>query len=132
MFAVSADPKGSTGLDQVAQGMGGLMSVTGHPGDGPVRAGVAITDLTSGMFLAIGILAALHERDRSGEGQWVKTSLLEAMICDLPILAYASTAVPFTLDGMIFVAGAALLWAAMYGVRGIGPRSRCNAESSRS
>jgi formyl-CoA transferase len=66
------------GVDQIAQGMSGIMSVTGTPGEGPMRTGVAITDLAAGMYLAIGILAALHERDRSGEGQWVTTSLLEA------------------------------------------------------
>jgi crotonobetainyl-CoA:carnitine CoA-transferase CaiB-like acyl-CoA transferase len=68
------------GVDQIAQGMGGLMAVTGFPGDGPVRAGTAIADLTGGLYLAFGILAALIERDRSGEGQWVHTSLLEAMV----------------------------------------------------
>src|SRR5437870_9457209 len=65
------------GYDQIAQGMGGLMSVTGLPGQGPVRVGVPIADLTAGMYLAIGVLVALHERERSGEGQWVHTSLLE-------------------------------------------------------
>jgi formyl-CoA transferase len=70
-------------VDQIAQGMGGLMSITGLPGQGPVRVGIAIADLTSGMYLAIGILVALHERERSGEGQWVHTSLLEAQIAML-------------------------------------------------
>jgi formyl-CoA transferase len=68
------------GVDQIAQGMGGLMSVTGIPGQGPVRVGIPICDLTSGMFLAQGILIALLEREVSGEGQWVHTSLLQAMI----------------------------------------------------
>src|SRR4029079_5126478 len=68
------------GVDQIAQGLGGLMSVTGLPGQGPVRVGVAISDVTAGLYLACGILTALHERTRSGEGQWVTTSLLEAMI----------------------------------------------------
>ena len=68
------------GVDQIAQGLGGLMSVTGLPGQGPVRVGTAISDLAAGLYLAFGILAALHERERSGEGQWVTTSLLEAMI----------------------------------------------------
>ncbi len=68
------------GVDQIAQGMGGLMAVTGFPGDGPVRAGTAIADLTGGLFLSYGILLALIERERTGEGQWVQTSLLEAMI----------------------------------------------------
>lgn len=68
------------GVDQIAQGMGGLMSVTGLPGQGPVRVGIPICDLTSGMFLAQGILIALLEREVSGEGQWVHTSLLQAII----------------------------------------------------
>ena len=68
------------GVDQIAQGMGGLMSVTGLPGQGPVRVGIPICDLTSGMFLAQGILIALLEREVSGKGQWVHTSLLQAMI----------------------------------------------------
>ena len=68
------------GYDQIAQGMGGLMSITGLPGQGPVRVGIPVADLTAGMFLAHGILAALLERERSGRGQWVHTSLLEAMV----------------------------------------------------
>jgi crotonobetainyl-CoA:carnitine CoA-transferase CaiB-like acyl-CoA transferase len=68
------------GVDQVAQGLGGLMSVTGPPGGGPWRVGIAIADLCAGMFLAHGIMAALIERESSGKGQWVHTSLLEAMI----------------------------------------------------
>ena len=68
------------GVDQIAQGMGGLMSVTGDANHGPVRAGVAISDVTAGLQLAIGILTALHERQRTGEGRWVHTSLLESMI----------------------------------------------------
>jgi formyl-CoA transferase len=68
------------GVDQIAQGVGGLMSVTGLPGNGPLRVGIAVSDLAAGLFLAVGILVALHERERSGRGQWVRTSLLEAMI----------------------------------------------------
>ena len=68
------------GVDQVAQGLGGLMSVTGLPGNGPVRVGIPVADLTAGMFLAMGVLTALYERERSGEGQWLHTSLLEAMV----------------------------------------------------
>jgi len=75
------------GFDQIAQGMGGLMSITGLPGQGPVRAGVPIADLSAGNYLAIGILIALLEREQSGEGQWVKTSLLEAMISMLDFQA---------------------------------------------
>jgi formyl-CoA transferase len=68
------------GYDQIAQGMGGLMSITGLPGQGPVRVGIPVADLTAGMFLAHGIVLALFERERSGRGQWVHTSLLEAMV----------------------------------------------------
>src|SRR5229473_3290176 len=68
------------GVDQIAQGMGGLMSITGLPGQGPVRVGIPIDDLCAGILLAQGILMALIERDQSGEGQWVHTSLLEAQI----------------------------------------------------
>ena len=68
------------GVDQIAQGMGGLMSITGLPGQGPVRVGIAIADLTSGMFLAQAIMMALLQREQTGKGQWVHTSLLESMI----------------------------------------------------
>ena len=68
------------GFDQIAQGMGGLMSITGLPGQGPVRVGIPIADLTAGLFCALGILTALLEREKSGEGQWVSTSLLQAQI----------------------------------------------------
>lgn len=71
------------GVDQIIQGMSGLMSVTGHPGGGPVRVGVAISDTSAGMFLGQGVLLALLHRERTGEGQWVHTSLLEAMMCKL-------------------------------------------------
>src|ERR671932_410029 len=68
------------GFDQIAQGMGGLMSVTGLPGQGPVRAGIPVADLTAGLFCAIGILVALLDREVTGKGRWVHTSLLEAMV----------------------------------------------------
>ena len=68
------------GVDQIAQGLGGLMSITGLPEHGPVRVGIPISDLCSGIFLAQGILIALLEREWTGEGKWVSTSLLEAMI----------------------------------------------------
>lgn len=68
------------GFDQVAQGMGGLMWVTGLPGQGPVRAGIPVADLSAGLFAALGILIALQERSRSGKGQWVQSSLLSSMI----------------------------------------------------
>jgi crotonobetainyl-CoA:carnitine CoA-transferase CaiB-like acyl-CoA transferase len=68
------------GVDQIAQGMGGLMSITGLPGQGPVRVGIPIDDLCAGLLLAQAILMALMEREETGEGQWVSTSLLEAQI----------------------------------------------------
>jgi formyl-CoA transferase len=67
-------------VDQVAQGLGGLMSVTGLPGQGPVRVGIPITDLTAGNLLAMGIAMALFDRSRTGRGRWVHTSLLESQI----------------------------------------------------
>ncbi len=66
------------GVDQIAQGMSGLMSITGLPGQGPVRAGIPVADLTAGNLLALGIMVALFERERTGVGRWVTTSLLEA------------------------------------------------------
>jgi formyl-CoA transferase len=66
------------GFDQIAQGMGGLMSVTGVPGQGPLRTGIPLADLTAGLFCALGLLTALLEREVSGRGQWVQTSLLQA------------------------------------------------------
>ncbi len=71
---------GRPGFDQVAQGMGGLMSITGLPGQGPVRVGIPVADLTAGIFCVQGILVALLEREASGQGQWVQTSLLQAQI----------------------------------------------------
>ncbi len=68
------------GLDQIAQGMGGHMMVTGEPGHGPMRSGAAISDMTAGLLAANGIVMALLERERSGEGQWVQSTLLEAQI----------------------------------------------------
>jgi crotonobetainyl-CoA:carnitine CoA-transferase CaiB-like acyl-CoA transferase len=67
-------------IDQIAQGMSGIMSVTGIPGQGPVRVGVAVTDIMAGAFLAQGILIALLDREVSGQGRWVQTSLIEAGI----------------------------------------------------
>src|SRR6201990_820022 len=68
------------GFDQIAQGMGGLMSITGLPGQGPVRVGIPVADLCAGLFAALGILTALLEREQSGKGQWVQSSLLQAQI----------------------------------------------------
>ena len=75
------------GVDQIAQGLGGIMSITGLPGQGPVRVGTAIADLSSGLYCAIGILIALLEREVSGEGQWVHTSLLESQVSTLDFQA---------------------------------------------
>jgi formyl-CoA transferase len=71
---------GRPGFDQIAQGMGGLMSITGEPGRGPMRVGIPVADLCAGLFAALGIQTALLEREVSGEGQWVNTSLLQAQI----------------------------------------------------
>jgi crotonobetainyl-CoA:carnitine CoA-transferase CaiB-like acyl-CoA transferase len=71
---------GRPGFDQIVQGMGGLMSVTGHPDQGPVRAGLAVADSSSGLYAALGIMTALLEREQSGVGQWVHVSLLHAQI----------------------------------------------------
>jgi formyl-CoA transferase len=71
---------GRPGFDQIAQGMGGLMSVTGLPGQGPVRVGIPIADLSAGLFAALGIMVALLEREKSRKGQYISTSLLQAQI----------------------------------------------------
>ncbi len=71
------------GVDQIVQGTSGLMSITGAPGRGPMRVGIAISDTSAGMFLGQGILLALLEREKTGEGQWVHTSLIEAMLSKL-------------------------------------------------
>jgi formyl-CoA transferase len=68
------------GFDQIAQGMGGLMSITGEPGRGPMRVGIPIADLCAGLLCAHGIMVALLEREVSGKGQWVQSSLLQAQI----------------------------------------------------
>jgi crotonobetainyl-CoA:carnitine CoA-transferase CaiB-like acyl-CoA transferase len=79
-FGQSGPYKNKAGFDQIAQGMGGLMSVTGFPGGAPTRAGTAVADLSAGLYAATGILIALNERAVSGLGQWVQTSLLQAQI----------------------------------------------------
>jgi crotonobetainyl-CoA:carnitine CoA-transferase CaiB-like acyl-CoA transferase len=68
------------GFDQIMQGMGGLMSVTGHTESGPVRAGLAVADMSAGLYSALGILIAVIERETSGKGQWVQTSLLHSIV----------------------------------------------------
>lgn len=79
-FGQSGPYRTRAGFDQIAQGMGGLMWVTGMPGTGPMRAGIAVADSSAGVYAATGILIALAERERSGRGQWVQTSLLESQI----------------------------------------------------
>src|ERR1700694_51450 len=79
-FGQTGPLAGRPGFDQIAQGMGGLMSVTGLPEQGPVRVGIPIADLCAGIFAAQGILVALLEREASGKGQWLHTSLLESMV----------------------------------------------------
>jgi crotonobetainyl-CoA:carnitine CoA-transferase CaiB-like acyl-CoA transferase len=87
---------GRGGVDQIAQGMGGLMSVTGLPGGEPTRAGIPVSDLAAGLYLAVGVLVALHDRDRTGTGRWVQTSLLESMIAMMDFQAAR-----WTVDGEI-------------------------------
>jgi formyl-CoA transferase len=117
------------GVDQIAQGMSGLISVTGEPGQGPMRVGTALADLSAGVFAAMGILVALHERGRSGHGQWVQTSLLQAQIFMLDFQAArylvsgeiagqagnnhptgAPTGVFRTKDGYVNVAPTPVMW----------------------
>src|SRR3954453_3122520 len=86
-FGQSGPYRDRPGFDQIAQGMGGLMSITGLPGEGPVRIGIPVADLSAGIFCAMGILVALLEREVSGEGQWVETSLLAAQIAMLDFQA---------------------------------------------
>ena len=74
-------------VDQVIQGMSGLMSITGEPNQGPMRAGIAVSDTSAGMFLGQGILLALLHREHTGEGQWVHTSLLESMLSKMDFQA---------------------------------------------
>jgi formyl-CoA transferase len=83
------------GVDQIAQGMGGLMSVTGPPG-APTRAGIPVSDLSAGLYLAVGILVALHDRVRTGVGAWVQTSLLESMVAMMDFQATR-----WTIDGEV-------------------------------
>jgi crotonobetainyl-CoA:carnitine CoA-transferase CaiB-like acyl-CoA transferase len=84
------------GFDLIAQGMSGFMSFTGEVGGGPIKVGVAIADINSGMFLAYGILAALYTRERTGEGQMVETSLFETMVAQLTFQAgrFFATGIP--------------------------------------
>jgi crotonobetainyl-CoA:carnitine CoA-transferase CaiB-like acyl-CoA transferase len=89
-----ASAKGA--VDQIIQGVAGMMSITGQPGEGPMRAGIAVSDMAAGHQLAIGILLALRQRDRTGAGQWVQVSLLEAMLTFLDFQAAR-----WTIDGHV-------------------------------
>lgn len=121
------------GVDQIVQGLAGLMSITGEPGHGPMRAGIAVSDTSAGMFLGQGILLALLHREHTGEGQWVHTSLLESMLNKLDFQGarytmsgevprqqgnFHPTAVPMGVfeakDGLVNVAASTQkMWAAM-------------------
>jgi crotonobetainyl-CoA:carnitine CoA-transferase CaiB-like acyl-CoA transferase len=80
------------GVDQIVQGMGGLMTLTGTAATGPLRAGLAVSDLSTGLYAAIGVLVALREREVSGRGQWVQASLLHSMIAmmDFQVARYVN------------------------------------------
>ena len=95
-FGQSGPYASRPGVDQITQGTSGLMSVTGKPGEGPMRGGSAISDTSAGMFLGQGILLALLHRERTGQGQWVHTSLLEAMLSKLDFQGSR-----YTMDGDI-------------------------------
>ena len=86
-FGQDGPYKDRPGVDQVVQGLSGLMSINGEPGRGPMRVGIPISDIVTGMFSALGILTALYEREKSGHGQWVQCSLLEAQTFMLDLQA---------------------------------------------
>ena len=130
-FGQDGPYEGRAGVDQIAQGMGGLMSITGYPENGPTRVGIAINDTSAGLLLANAIVLALLDRERTGQGQWVSTSLLEAQIYMLDFQAAryliagevpgqegnshptgAGTSMFQTADGYINIAAAGeLVWA---------------------
>jgi crotonobetainyl-CoA:carnitine CoA-transferase CaiB-like acyl-CoA transferase len=86
-FGQDGPYKARPGVDQIIQGMSGLMSITGEPGRGPMRVGIPIADIVTGLHAALGILVALEERHRSNEGQWVQASLLESQMFTLDLQA---------------------------------------------
>jgi crotonobetainyl-CoA:carnitine CoA-transferase CaiB-like acyl-CoA transferase len=88
-FGQTGPYRDRAGFDQIAQGMGGLMWVTGEPEQGPMRAGIAVADSAAGVYAATGILVAVAERERSGQGQWVQTSLLQAQVAMMDFQAAA-------------------------------------------
>ena len=95
-FGQDGPYKDRPGVDQVVQGMSGLMSVTGEPGRGPMRVGIPISDIVTGLYSALGILTALVERQTSGEGQWVQASLLESQTFMLDL-----SAARYLVDGVV-------------------------------
>ena len=137
-FGQSGPYRDRPGLDQIAQGMGGHMSVTGAPGEGPMRSGAAISDMTAGLLAANGIALAMLEREHTGDGQWIHTSLLEAQIFLLDFQAARWTVeqevppqagndhptnVPMgvfsTSDGYINLAPMGYMWAKLCGLLGL-------------
>ena len=137
-FGQSGPYRDRPGLDQIAQGMGGHMSVTGAPGEGPMRSGAAISDMTAGLLAANGIALAMLEREHTGKGQWIHTSLLEAQIFLLDFQAARWTVeqevppqagndhptnVPMgvfsTSDGYINLAPMGYMWAKLCGLLGL-------------
>ena len=137
-FGQSGPYRDRPGLDQIAQGMGGHMSVTGAPGEGPMRSGAAISDMTAGVLAANGIALAMLEREHTGKGQWIHTSLLEAQIFLLDFQAARWTVeqevppqagndhptnVPMgvfsTSDGYINLAPMGYMWAKLCGLLGL-------------
>jgi len=95
-FGQDGPYKDRPGVDQVVQGMSGMMSINGEPGRGPMRVGIPISDIVTGLFTSIGILTALHERQKSGQGQWVQCSLLEAATFFLDLQA-----AKYLVDGVV-------------------------------
>ena len=95
-FGQDGPYKDRPGVDQIIQGMSGFMSITGEPGRGPMRAGIPLSDISAGLFAALGIMTALVERSVSGEGQWVQTSLLESQIFMLDLQA-----IRYLVDGVV-------------------------------
>jgi formyl-CoA transferase len=89
-FGQDGPYKDRPGVDQIIQGLAGFMSINGEAGRGPMRAGIPLSDIAAGLFGALGILVALYEREQSGEGQWVQTSLLESQtfMLDLQAVRY--------------------------------------------
>ena len=95
-FGQDGPYKNRPGVDQIIQGLSGFMSITGEPGRGPMRAGIPLSDISAGLFAALGIMTALVERSVSGEGQWVQTSLLESQIFMLDLQA-----IRYLVDGVV-------------------------------